>query len=305
MYFISSLYLFANNSKLQNNDYCRVGVGGMNVFSYNMSNTFFLMGVRSHIGSVDLRLPDSGRAFLRNSATIHGDLNMHILTMGHQTGPVVELGMYEDKLKRQSNVEITENIYLKYYTYYGDYDDAWKGDYQCNLSNVENIQYVENKVVQNGEAFLLSDGAALKSLRVQGNSTLIIPPGEFYIDSLLQLDAGTKIEFTNPGESSVIHLNGRIIWHPQNSVPLTDTTYWTLVARGFKLIQHSSKFMFIEGAFGGTIYAPLSKLILGQTHKILYGRFFAKDITVHQFTKVYRVDYNPVVGQTYAVRRKE
>lgn len=62
--------------------------------------------------------------------------------------------------------------------------------------------------------------------------------------------------------------------------------------------------MFIEGIFGGTIYAPLSKLILGQTHKILYGRFLAKDITVHQFTKVYRVDYNPIVEQSYAVRRR-
>lgn len=34
--------------------------------------------------------------------------------------------------------------------------------------------------------------------------------------------------------------------------------------------------MFIEGPFGGTIFAPLSKLILGQNTKVLYGRFLPK-----------------------------
>ena len=71
------------------------------------------------------------------------------------------------------------------------------------------------------------------------------------------------------------------------------------------MIQHSSKYMYIEGVFGGTIYAPLSKVVLGQVNKMLYGRFFAKDITVHQYAKVFRVDYAPIASQTYAARRTE
>ena len=58
----------------------------------------------------------------------------------------------------------------------------------------------------------------------------------------------------------------------------------------------------IHFAFGGTIYAPLSKLVLGQDVKIIYGRFLAKDITIHQYSKVFRVDYDPTVSSSY-VRR--
>ena len=52
--------------------------------------------------------------------------------------------------------------------------------------------------------------------------------------------------------------------------------------------------MYIEGDWAGTIYAPLSELILGQTSKIIYGRFLGKDVVVHQYAKVYRVDFSPI-----------
>jgi hypothetical protein len=68
------------------------------------------------------------------------------------------------------------------------------------------------------------------------------------------------------------------------------------VAKGFKMIQHSSKKLFIEGPWGGTIYAPLSELILGQATKAVYGRFLGKKITVHQYTKVFRVDFLPNIS---------
>lgn len=293
------------DSEIQNNEFCRIGIGGKNIFSYNSSKTFLLMGVRSSVGNVDVKLPvaDTGKVFLRNSATIHGDLNMHILLATEQSGPIQELGEYEKHLKRQSNVSIAGNIVLKYRDYISGRENTWEGDYQCNLSDLDGVQYEPEKVVENGKTFVLQNGTAYKVLRVQGNSTLIIPPGEFYIDSLLQLESGSKIEFSNPGESSVVHLNGNIIWRSQSNRQLTDVAYWSSVARGFKLIQHSSKYMYIEGVFGGTIYAPLSKVVLGQVNKRLYGRFFAKDITVHQYAKVFRVDYAPIVGRTYAVRR--
>ena len=287
---------------VKNNILCRVGVGGGNNFSYNSQQTFFLMGVNSRIGNADVRLPilESGRAFLRNSAIIQGDLNLHILTAGTQPHTVAELGQDEPYLVRQSNVLIGGNINLKYYEYYGSNDD-WKGNYQCNLSKFYDVPNMGNKSVDGG-SFLLTNGASYSSLKIQGNSRLIIPPGEFYIDSLLQIESGTRIEFLNPGESSIIHLNGKLIWRPQNDISLSDAAYWTNVARGFKLIQHSSEYMLIEGFFGGTIYAPLSELILGQVNKKIYGRFLAKDITVHQYAEVFRVDYDPISEQSYAIR---
>lgn len=295
------------DSELQNK-YCHIGSAGKDIFSYNASKTTFLMGVNSHVGNVDVELSsiwDVQTVFLRNSAVIHGNLNMHVLSITEQSGAVTELGKYGKHLKRQSGAYIDGDLVLKYADFFPNKENSWKGDYQCNLPDLDGIQYMAEKIVKNGETFVLPNGAAYKTLRVQGNSTLIIPPGEFYIDSLLQLESGARIEFSNPGESSIVHLNGDIIWRPQSSNQLTDVGYWSSVARGFKLIQHSSKYMYIEGVFGGTIYAPLSKVVLGQVNKMLYGRFFAKDITVHQYAKVFRVDYAPIASQTYAARRTE
>ncbi|MBR4916352.1 MAG: hypothetical protein IKZ45_04655 [Fibrobacter sp.] len=295
------------DSDAMENVFCRIGTGGKNIFSYNSSRTSLLLGVGVHVGTVDAHLStsDTGKVFLRNSAVIHGDLNMYVLPANAQVTTVVDgLGSYEKHLKRQSNVVVLGNINLKYNAYFPNRDGSWEGNYQCNLSNIDSVQYGNNKVVKNGETFVLLDGAAYKSLKVESGGTIVFSSGEFFIDSLLQLESNSKIDFLIPGESSILHLNGKIIWRPNSDYSLTNSVYWSNVARGFKLVQHSSKFMYIEGFFGGTIYAPLSKLILGQVHKRLYGRFFAKDITVHQYTKMIRVDYNPIENPSYAIWRR-
>lgn len=33
---------------------------------------------------------------------------------------------------------------------------------------------------------------------------------------------------------------------------------------------------------------------MGQANKRIYGRVLARDVVVHQYAEVYRVDYNPI-----------
>jgi hypothetical protein len=42
------------------------------------------------------------------------------------------------------------------------------------------------------------------------------------------------------------------------------------------------------------LIAPNAKLVLGQTqNKKFYGQFLGKGVTVHQYSKVFRVPFNP------------
>ena len=44
----------------------------------------------------------------------------------------------------------------------------------------------------------------------------------------------------------------------------------------------------------GTLIAPNAKLVLGQTqNKKMYGQFLGKGVTVHQYSKVFRVLFHP------------
>ena len=66
-----------------------------------------------------------------------------------------------------------------------------------------------------------------------------------------------------------------------------------LVAKGFMLVQHSSETMIVEGQWAGTIVAPNADLLLGQSYKILYGQFLGNNVTVHQYSTIYNVVFNP------------
>lgn len=66
------------------------------------------------------------------------------------------------------------------------------------------------------------------------------------------------------------------------------------VASSFKLYYYGEEKFFVHGVWAGTLIAPNAKLVLGQTqNKKLYGRFLGKGVTVHQYSKVFRVNFNP------------
>lgn len=123
----------------------------------------------------------------------------------------------------------------------------------------------------------------------------MIKPGEMAIGNI-QLESGSKILFSEPGRETIIHLNGSTIWR---SKTLNDNL--ELVAKGFKIIQHSSETMIVEGEWAGSIFAPNADLILGQSSKTLYGRFLGNNITVHQYATMYGVAFEPI--KTYLVHK--
>lgn len=145
----------------------------------------------------------------------------------------------------------------------------------------------QHKEIFFNEIYILKDGDSFKSLKLHSGATLQIEPGEMFIGDI-HLEAGSKIQFTHPGMQTIFHLNGSTIWR---SKTLNDNFFQ--VAKGFMAIQHSSNTMIIEGQWCGTIVAPKADLILGQSNKSLYGQFLGKNITVHQYTTVYGVNFKP------------
>lgn len=73
-------------------------------------------------------------------------------------------------------------------------------------------------------------------------------------------------------------------------------------ARGFKLIQHGNQEMYMDSEWHGFIYAPYSKVIMGQAAnaKKIYGQIFGREVVVHQKSSVYHVSYdseNPALAK--------
>lgn len=162
------------------------------------------------------------------------------------------------------------------------------------LSDSPNIENTSKEIFYN-ESYTLKDKDNFKSLKVHSGGTLLIKSGEMAIGNI-QLESGSKVFFSEPGRETIIHLNGSTIWR---SKTLNDNL--ELVAKGFKIIQHSSETMIVEGEWAGTIFAPKADLILGQSSKTLYGRFLGNNITVHQYATMYGVAFEPI--KTYLVHK--
>ncbi|MCK9183580.1 MAG: hypothetical protein M0P13_11990 [Fibrobacteraceae bacterium] len=161
----------------------------------------------------------------------------------------------------------------------------------------------QSKIVKREDgAYTLKDGDRFKMLKVESGAKLIIGKGEMYIGDI-QIDAGATYTFENPGYATELHLNGNFTWRGTFDASSIDKTglresVENLIARSFKIFQHSERQMYVDVAWNGTIFAPYASLVLGQTQesKVLYGRFLGKNIYVHQSAKVYNVDYRPTGG---------
>lgn len=275
------------NTQNTSNVYCNIASSDEDIFSYGISYSPISIGARAHVGNFDFcnrgsyakDYPNTReKTILRSHAIVHGVINAYVenaltnaseyITM--QNGSSIEGGV---SLKIKSN---WPNNFIYAYS-----------------SGMPSIPETQIKIVQNGETYHLKDGDQFKILKVQSGGTLIVEPGEMFVDSVLQVDANATIRFAEPGKGTILHTNGQIIWHTYNSEPTTNTQYWINVAKGFKLAHHSSQKFYLEGMWAGTVYAPKAKVVLGQVTKTIYGRFLARDVVVHQFAKVYRVDFDP------------
>ena len=152
------------------------------------------------------------------------------------------------------------------------------------------------KEIANNESYTLKDGDRFQTLKVSPGGTLFVEPGEISIGNI-QLESGSKVLFINPGMQTILHLHGGVIWRART---LNDDL--EKVAKGFKLIQHGSETMKLEGMWADTIFAPNVDLVLGQSSKKLYGRFLGKNVTVHQYTQVYGIPFVPEMNTAIARR---
>lgn len=297
------------NTQSESDSYCKIASADEDIFSYDSPYTPISIGARAHVGDIDfcnrgldqVHYPNTrDRMTLRNSAVVHGNINAYVLR---------GLGAKEYK-KYDDNYNIANELYAKTLDI-SDFIDMFNGSsvqgeaslhvssawnknftylYSTDMPSIPETQILH---VRKGETYNLKDGDQFKILRVQAGGTLIIEPGEMFVDSVLQIDANATIRFAEPGKGTVLHTNGKILWHTYNSEPATNTQYWINVAKGFKLAHHSSQKFYLEGMWAGTIYAPKAKVIMGQVTKAIYGRILARDVVVHQFAKFYRVDFNP------------
>ena len=293
---------------------CNIASADEDIFSYGVSYTPLSIGARAHVGNIDFvsnpitkAYPNKReKAIARSSAVVHGNLNAFAFSISND-----DLLKYDGDLEmilkthdisecfsRQNGSLIQGNINLHFL---GRWPYSLFFAYSIDMPEIPKSK---NKIVQSGEIYHLKDRELLNSLTVQAGGTLIIESGRMFVESLLQIDAGATIRFAEPGRETVLHTNGKIIWNTYNSEPVSNTQYWVSVAKGFKLVHHSSQRFFLDGMWAGTIYAPIASVTMGQVSKAIYGRVLARNVVVHQFAKFYRVDFAPKDAMQVAYGRR-
>ena len=298
------------NTSMSSDSYCNIASSDENKFSYDISYEPINIGVRAYVGNIDVRSVDFGVKFpgthsnpiLRNNSVIYGNINLYALPYdmngilkkkkeGYSLQDAVTIYLESknplDYISLQNGASVKGSITLAY-------SRDWNKDFTYGYSTpMPAISALQKKIVHNGETYHLKDGDKFNTLRVESGATLVIEPGEMYVDEKLQIESNSTVRFAEPGKGTVLHTNGDIIWRAYNSEPASNSQYWRSVARGFKLVHHSSKGFYIRSVWGGTIYAPKASVVMGQVSKVVYGRILARNVTIHQNTKVYRVDFNP------------
>lgn len=141
-------------------------------------------------------------------------------------------------------------------------------------------------VIKSGDTLQLKNGDHYSFIKIESGGTLIINPGETWVNEI-QLHDNSRLLYSNPYKASILHVCGNFTWRAK----IQNQDYLT-IAQHFKLIQHSKQNMFVDNIFAGTIFAPTSNVILGQSNKIFYGTVIANDITVHQYSRIYHIPFS-------------
>jgi hypothetical protein len=171
------------------------------------------------------------------------------------------------------------------------YELFWPYQIPEFTSNIVNTN--EEKIVRAGECDTLRGHISFKTIKVEAGGKLYFDEGEISVKNL-QLDAGSLINFVKPGFSTILHVNEKIQWNTS-----VENENKSVISKGLKLYYYGSDRFFVHGAWAGTIIAPNAQLVLGQTHnKELYGQFYGKGVVVHQYSKVFRVPFNPQKSTT-------
>lgn len=138
---------------------------------------------------------------------------------------------------------------------------------------------------------------------MESGGVIYLPTGNLYIGNL-QLDAGSKVYFSNPLYETSIYIKKTSIWrgefmtYPQIGLKEISTS--------FRLFYYGNDRLFIDSNWAGTIIAPNAEIILGQTSaKMIFGQFYANKIHVHQKTYITNIPFEPYrEGKEYVFKKR-
>ncbi|MCQ2062549.1 MAG: hypothetical protein MJY99_04340 [Fibrobacter sp.] len=173
-------------------------------------------------------------------------------------------------------------------------DTLWKSKWPISFMLDTFDSSFKTLQVRNGEVRYLNDGDRFGYICVERGGTLVLNPGEYWINEIWLL-SGSDLIIAKPDEKIEMHVNGKFGWRAR----LSPSDY-AKIAKGFKLILHGNETFYVDDVFAGTIVAPNAKVVVGQSVKKFYGSVVAKDIEVHQYSYVYHVPYEESYSTQYA-----
>ena len=235
----------------------------------NVNGNFAIrVGARATVGDIYSK----GQVLLRSNTHVKGGIYLvepsSVDDIYLQNGSTIEGGI------SQLSEETWNNDYMP-----PDYDLA---DYTVQT----NYQFI----AQSGYTYELTPGY-YSFVKAEAGATIKILPGTYYIESI-QLDPQSKVQFSAPGQETVMHINGDFTWRATTGNKAED---YATIAQGFKLIQHAQGIrMYIDNMVAGNIIAPNAEVIIAQSRKVFYGKIYANKISVHQYAKLYHVDFSPI-----------
>lgn len=260
-----------NDGVICYNERMRTGLCSVVSASKNIgvSQDAVLIGAHADVGNVISR----GNVLLRNRVHVHGSIFL------------VDGFKIDDVYTQNGTVIDGEINHLSY--------AVWDINFYPQNHNLDKYTISDRTgiTVHNGEAHILQSGF-YAYIKVEAGGLLYIPAGTIYMGSL-QFDSRAKIIFTSPGSETIFHVNGDFIWRAQL---LNDKTQYPYIAQGFKLILHNrnEKKVYLDQFVAGNVFAPYSSIVLAQSNKVFYGTVFAENISIHQYAKIYHVDFNPI-----------
>ena len=229
-----------------------------------------IVGVNDTIGNIYTK----GQVWVRNKGIVR--------TVRYYGLPQIFETILQDITIQQDSVYDSFSVNLDF-----NFDERlWP--YYIPEFSVKTINTSDEKIVRAGECDTLRGLVSFKTVKVEAGGKLYFDEGEISVKNL-QLDAGSTIDFVKPGFSTILHVNENIHWNTT-----IENQNFGAIATGFKLYYYGSERFFVHGVWAGTLIAPNAKIVLGQAqNKKIYGQFLGKGVTVHQYSKVFRVPFNP------------
>ena len=242
--------------------------GDCSIMSEGKEGASVIVGVKAAVGSIYSK----GAVWVQNQAVIG--------SVRYYAKPHIYETMFQDVFLSLGN---------EYYNGRADFnEDESRWPWHIPEYSAKVTDSNREKIVKSGECDTLKNNDVFKKIKVEAGGILYFDEGEIIVNDL-QLDAGSRIAFVKPGFSTILHVNEKIQWNSSIANQSIDT-----VASSFKLYYYGEERYFVHGVWAGTLIAPNAKLVLGQTqNKEMYGQFLGKGVSVHQYSKVFRVLFHP------------